>query len=264
MNFFSMSLFKKTLEKKFLYPTAVFLLIIFELVFVTDGILEPTTLGKKSLSFALSIPFFSCCLLIAKIGMKNKNEFNFKEATSILLNEGPKIAFATLISSSFFLGLMLSGCLVHSFEKLPVAGPYLKIVLCVANFFILLVENLSILATFLLFYVLASLTFTKRNIDLKMIVLELQELFSKNSTKMMSFIKASLPLFLLGSLCMITKNNVIESDQGAFKLLYEMILAIPISLVLAPFVNYFFLAVQVLEEKSMMKDLRITQSSLAR
>lgn len=238
MVFFSVSLFKKCLDKKFLVPSFFIIFIALALWDIFDLLIPNEAIGRFFWAESLIFSFGLVCLSLLSILMKKKNDEKIEFSTLIdCFQQLSSLALCSVIAGAFFL---FSGMLLQFLQRLPFLGYFFKVIFCLINFAFYLLEPVIFIAIIAGLFCLGKMIFSGKKIIFYSFYEEIKASKGHETLLALSILKASLPLVILGGFLFLNVEKVICEEKIILQFLIRLILSIPISLLLAPFVNYFF------------------------
>ncbi len=236
MPYFSLSIFKKSLERRFYFST---LTITFSVLFLYALFNLPifVSLPSARLLFFTVIPLFTIALgliLVQTIKKEDKMDFwtQFRSYLPVLL---PITGAGSVI---FLIDLIL-----FSLKQLPYIGTFFKVLFCVIDFaFYFLIPIVAFVFVILLFHALLLLG-KNSPFQMRLMREELRKsaVNQKETTK--KIVYAGFPLALVLVISDYSFSSVISAEKGGIYYVLSLILIGLVSGILTPFVNYFFFTI---------------------
>ncbi len=235
--FFSILVLKKGLQKKLFYPT--FLLGVFSLLtwVLLNELIPRDVPGKLSFMLGILMPVSFFNLSLIAVSIKNRLFLNYRE----LIYHGwgdfqYRGTFSIAIFAIYF-SIFLLGLTLYFIGMAPLIGPFLKVIFCFVNFSILCIENLSFgILPFLLF-----MACCKHIGSIKQLIAQVQFFFERDLDFLKRYLKAVVPLALVFMFLQNIQGQVIEGETALTRLIIKLLLTVPLSAFLTPFVNYAFI-----------------------
>ena len=242
MAIFSFSIFKKGLQKKLFYPTLISTFFCVLTCGLIDAVIPYKMMGK--LAFCLGIltmvSLFNLSVLSSLIkGRFALNAYQIVEKGMIeFQSHGVKGLIFFFIS--FF--LFLAGGSLHLIQSAPYIGAILKVALCIANFAIYLLENLLVIGFSFFLFLIAQSELGIKIGSFKQLLAEAKHTLEHDLDSLLRFFKGFIPLVIAFLFTSNVQEKVLSNEQDSIVFFMNLFLSIPISLILTPFVNYFFLS----------------------
>lgn len=238
MTFFSVSLLKKCLDKRYFYPTFFVCFIGLFFLNIFDLLIPDQCIGKiiwlESLIFLFGLISLSFLIIILKKKTEEKLE------TGILVEYFQPMSYFAIFSLATGGIFLFIGLFLQFLQSLPFLGSIFKILLSPVNLAFYLIQPIGLISVIVILFCLGKIVVSGKKIAISFVYEEILAKKGQEVQFISTILKACLPLFIFSWFFSSSLDKIVFEEKKVVIFLIKLVLSLPCSLFLSPLVNYFF------------------------